>query len=162
MSSFRPGALSMLLLVLILSVSGSLVGCHPKSSCDLTAQLEQRAGAGAKDCGDATSDAGIAETDECVVSRFGKNEPFFAEYQRQGTDSEVVFGISSDGKGNVAFLTYDSDPSGGSDAAPVINGDICHDPSVDSSSDRDPATTSPITCASTASVGPTCGSLDRR
>src|SRR3954468_15404352 len=102
----RAGAFAM---VIGFGASVSLaVGCHPKSSCDLALQLEQRAGTGAKDCGDGSSEAGIADTDACVVSRFGKGEPFFARYRRMGEDSEVVFGISSDGKGNVAFLTYDS------------------------------------------------------
>lgn len=150
------------LLVGMLSVPAMLVGCHPKSSCDLTVQLRQRAGAAAKDCGDATSDAGIAETDACVVSRFGKDEPFFAQYPRQGEDSLLTLGISSDGKGNVAFLEYDSDPSGGGNAAPVINGSICHDPVLDTSSDRDPTTTTPIKCTSTTSIGPTCGAVTMR
>ena len=158
MWSCRVVALSILVLVLL----PVPVGCHPKSSCDLTVQLKQRAGVGAKDCGNPTGDAGIADTDACVVSTFGRNEPFFAQYKRQGTDSEVVFGIASDGKGHVAFLTYDSDPSGGSGADPMINGDICNDPAVDSSSDRDPATTPPLSCASTSSLGPTCGSLASR
>jgi hypothetical protein len=138
------------------------VGCHPKSSCDLTAQLKQQAGTAAKDCGNATSDAGIAARDECVDSRFGKNEPFFAQYEQQGTDSEVVLGISFDGKGNVIFLTYDSDPSGGSGAAPTINGAVCNDPTLDSSSDRDRTTTPPIACASTTNIGTTCSSLATR
>ena len=141
----------------MLAAPAMLVGCHPKSSCDLTAQLWQRAGAAAKDCGSATSDAGIAETDACVVSEFGKDEPFFAQYPRQGEDSKLTLGISSDGKGNFAFLEYDSDPSGGSSAAPVINGSICHDPVLDTSSDRDPTTTPPIKCTSMTSLGPTCG-----
>ena len=146
----------------MLSLLAMLVGCHPKSSCDLTLQLRQRAGAAAKDCGDATSDAGIAETDACVVSRFGKDEPFFAQYPRQGEDSQLTLGISSDGKGNVAFLEYDSDPSGGGSAAPVINGSICHDPFLDTSSDRDPTTTPPMKCTSMTSIGPTCGPVAMR
>ena len=150
------------LLGAILSTLATLVGCHPKSSCDLTVQLKQRAGAAAKDCGDATSDAGIAETDACVVSSFGKDEPFFAEYSRQGEDSKLTLGISSDGKGNVAFLEYDSDPSGGGSATPVINGSICRDPVLDTSSDRDPTTTPPIKCTSMTSIGPTCGSVTMR
>jgi hypothetical protein len=146
----------------MLSLLQTLAGCHPKSSCDLTVQLRQRAGAAAKDCGDATSDAGIAETDACVVSRFGKDEPFFAQYPRQGEGSQLTLGISSDGKGNVAFLEYDSDSSGSGSAAPVINGSICHDPLLDTSSDRDPTTTPPIKCTSMSSIGPTCSSVAMR
>ena len=150
----RAGALSFLFLV--------ADGCHPKSSCDLKVQLEQRAGSGAKDCGNGTSDAGIADTDACVVSSFEKSQAFFAQYPRAGDDSQVVFGISSDGKGHVAFLTFDSDPGGGSGKEPVINGRICNGPDIDTSSDRDPATTPPITCASTTNLGATCGPVSAR
>jgi len=80
-----------------------------------------------------------------------------AQYDRRGIDSKVVFGLAADSQGKVTFLLFDGDPSGGSGAEPVVTGDLCVEPSLDASSERDPFLAAPITCVSTTSLGHTCG-----
>jgi hypothetical protein len=126
------------------------------STCDLSGDLRKVAGNGAKDCGHVTVGSNTAKVDACVVDAFGKHAAFFAQYDRHGTDSQITSGLAGTTSGNVALLMLDSDPSGGSGAHPVITADSCKNPSVDTSTGRDTATTLPITCASTASLGNTC------
>jgi hypothetical protein len=126
-------------------------------SCDLRADLVLRAGAHATDCGHVELGADTTTVDDCVVDALGTNKPFFAQYDRQGTDSKIVLGIAGDGDGNVVFLLWDGDPSGGSGADPVIMGDECINPSPNVSPDRDPAIEPPIACESSSSLGRTCG-----
>jgi hypothetical protein len=95
--------------------------------------------------------------DACVVSAFENGTAFVAQYDRMGSDSRVVFGIAGDLNGQVTFLLWDGDPSGGSGADPAISGTLCAGPSVDSSSTRDPFVAPPLTCASTTTLGRTCG-----
>ena len=140
----------------ILVVAGSaMVGCS--SRCDLTTSLSSLTGGAAKDCGHVTLGADASVVDACVVSAFENQTPFVAQYDRQGTDSKVVFGIAGDAHGTVTFLLWDGDPSGGSGADPVVSGDACVAPAVSSDPARDPALTPPLTCGSTSSLGRTCG-----
>ena len=131
------------------------VGCS--SNCDLSAGLRARAGSGAVNCGHVGLGTDPSPVDACVVTAFESGAAFVAQYDRMGSDSRVVFGIAGDGNGNVTFLLWDGDPSGGSGADPVISGDRCVDPSVDLSSTRDPFVSPPVTCMSTTSLGRTCG-----
>ncbi len=142
---------------LVLLCGAVAAACSSKSTCDLAADLRTRAGSGAMDCGHAALGGDAKPVDDCVANAFNGGKPFIARYDRQGTDSQVVFGVASDGKGNVTFLLYDSDPSGGSGADPVISGDECVGPSLDTTPNRDPFTVSPIDCTSTNSLGRTCG-----
>lgn len=139
-------------------------GCSSKTvqsdsgtECDLTAGLRGIAGNDAIDCGYAVVGTDASPVDACVVSAFASGTAFLARYDRQGIDSQVVFGIAGDVDGQVTFLLWDGDPSGGSGAAPVISGLLCTAPSVDSSPMRDPFATPPVTCTSITSVGRTCG-----
>jgi hypothetical protein len=91
------------------------------------------------------------------VSAFENGTAFVAQYDRMGSDSRVVFGIAGDLNGQVTFLLWDGDPSGGSGADPAISGTLCVGPSVDSSSTRDPFVAPPLTSASTTTLGRTCG-----
>jgi hypothetical protein len=144
----------MMRLVLTLSVVAT-VGCS--SPCDLRSGLTARAGGGATDCGHAVLGTDASPVDACVVTAFEGGMAFVAQYDRMGADSRVVFGIAGDASGHVTFLLWDGDPSGGSGADAVISGDLCLDPSVDSSSTRDPFVVPPLTCGSTTSLGRTCG-----
>ena len=139
-------------LLLVLSCGGSSA-----ASCNLGTDLAARAGSSATDCGHARLNAGTASVDDCVVRAFGNHAAFFAQYDRIGTDSKLVFGLVGDSSGRVTFLLWDGDPSGGSGAPPVITGDRCEGPSIDSAPGRDTNTTPPIVCASTVSLGRTCG-----
>ena len=140
---------------LLVSAVVMVAGCSTK--CELNAGLSARAGNGAADCGHAALGGDASAVDACVVTAFKNGVAFVAQYDRQGTDSKVVFGIAGDAHGTVTFLLWDGDPSGGSGAAPVISGDLCLGPSVNSTQGRDPSTTPPLTCASSTSLGRTCG-----
>jgi len=127
------------------------------SKCELVTGLSAVSGAAATNCGHALRGADASAVDACVVTAFEKGVAFVAQYDRTGTDSTVVFGIAGDSNGRVTFLLWDSDPSGGSGEDPVITGNLCVGPSVDSSSTRDPFVAPPITCTSITSLGRTCG-----
>src|SRR6476469_10447802 len=141
-------------LLLTLSVVVT-VGCS--SQCELGSGLAARAGKGATDCGHAVLGTDASAVDACVVTAVESGMAFVAQYARMGTDSRVVFGIAGDVNGRVTFLLWDGDPSGGSGTGAVISGDTCVDPSVDSSSVRDPFVAPPLTCTSTNPLGRTCG-----
>jgi hypothetical protein len=133
-----------------------MVACSRKE-CDLVSQLRSRAGAGAVDCGYAVLNGNPQPVDGCVLDSFAAKVAFVARYDRQGIDSKVVFGIAGDTQGVVTFLLWDSDPSGGSGADPVVSGTNCVGPAPDLSANRNSYTTPPLTCTSSASLGQTCG-----
>jgi len=139
----------------VLAVAIVAAGCS--RTCELKAGLNARAGGGATDCGHAVLGADASSVDACVITAFESHMAFVAQYDRQGIDSKVVFGIAGDIHGTVTFLLWDGDPSGGSGVDPVISGDVCVAPSVDSSPTRDPFMTPPLTCMLTTSLGQTCG-----
>jgi hypothetical protein len=147
----RMRALTVLVLAALSSLSCS------EDECELEPQLRQRAGRGAKDCGHVPLGASADSVDQCVVEAFRSQQAFVARYDRQGTDSRVVSGLAGDAQGNVSFLLWDSDPSGGSGASPVISGGTCPNVSVDESSTRDPATSPPLMCDSEMTLVRTCG-----
>ena len=130
------------------------VGCS--RDCELSAGLRELAGDGATDCGHGVLGSDVSSVDACVVASFEKHWALVVQYDRQGIDSKVVLGIAGDVNGRVTFLLWDSDPSGGSGADAVISGDRCVNPSVDSSSSRDPSLAPPLSCTSTISLGRTC------
>src|SRR5436190_1201877 len=107
-----------LLAVLLSLLPVSSCGGSSAATCNLEADLAARAGSGATDCGHARLDASTASVDDCVVRAFGNHAAFFAQYDRRGTDSQVVFGLVGDSSGRVTFLLWDGDPSGGSGAPP--------------------------------------------
>ena len=135
-------------LVLLLMPAASCGGTNA-APCDLGNDLVARAGSSATDCGHALLDANAASVDNCVAEAFSNHSPFFAQYDRRGTDSKLVFGLAGDSSGKVTFLLWDGDPSGGSGAPPVITGDTCEGPAIDPAPGRDTSTTPPIMCAST-------------
>jgi hypothetical protein len=96
------------------------------------------------------------EVDACVTTAFASHRAFFAQYDAQGIDSSARVGIAGDRAGNVTYLQWDSDPSGGGDIGAVVNGNRCIGPSVDSSPTRDLSAAGPLSCTSTVSLGRTC------
>jgi GrpB-like predicted nucleotidyltransferase (UPF0157 family) len=135
----------------------TLLACGSRS-CELRSELVELTGRGARDCGHVVLGADPTSTDACVRESFNNHARFFAQYDRQGTDSKLVFGLAGDSSGNVTFLDWDGDPSGGSGAPPVTTGNRCEGPSVDTSTGRDAFSTPPIACSSAASLGQICGS----
>ena len=141
----------------VLAVLSTLACSSTSSDCELAPELRQRAGASFSDCGHAALGSNAQPVDQCVVTAFNAKQPFFARYDRMGTDSQVIFGVAGDANGNVTFLTWDSDPSGGSGAGPVISASTCVAPSVDDSPGRDAFTSPPLRCESVSESGRVCG-----
>lgn len=141
-----------------LLVLGLALSCSSQEpDCNLAADLQSRAGPGATDCGHAILGGSASSVDDCVIAAFNAGTAFVAQYDRQGTDSKVVFGIAGDANGNVTFLTWDGDPSGGSGSPPAITGLTCEGATPDASPSRDPFVKPPLDCSSTKSLGRTCG-----
>jgi hypothetical protein len=128
-------------------------GC---GECDIAEGLEEQAGSGATDCGQVAVGGDPSAVDACAIAAFMSSRAFYARYERQGTDSKVIFGVAGTNLRRVTFLLWDSDPSGGGDRGAVITGTRCEDPRVDQSSGRDPSTMPPFTCFSTTDLGRTC------
>ena len=106
-------ALERVLLVVLLAA----MGCS--SECDLTEGAPRESpGNGAMDCGHAVLGTDASAVDACVVSAFTGGMPFMAQYDRQGSDPRVVFGVAGDVQGAVTFLLWDGDPSGRLPARP--------------------------------------------
>jgi hypothetical protein len=133
----------------------TMVSCSSKQ-CDLVPQLQSRAGASAVDCGYAVLNGNPQPVDICVLDSFTTKAPFIARYDRRGKDSKVVFGLAGDAQGNVTFLDWDGDPSGGSGTGPVITGTECVGPTPDPSTNRNSYATPPLRCTSSTSLGRTC------
>jgi hypothetical protein len=119
--------------------------------------LAARAGNNATDCGYAVLGSDASPVDACITDAFNGGTAFYARYDRNGTDSKTVFGIAEDAGGNMTFLLWDSDPSGGSNTGPVVDANLCVGPTLDTSPTRDSFASSPVTCTSMASLGRTCG-----
>jgi hypothetical protein len=135
-----------------------LTSCGSDSPpCELGAQLAARAGGGAKDCGHALLDSDPAPVNTCVVDSFGNHASFVAQIDQRGIDSRVITGIARDTAGQLTFLSYDGDPSGGGGARPRIDAFVCVNPSIDMSSSPENSQTAPFVCESQKAIGVICG-----
>ena len=139
----------------ILTLLLPALACGEK--CNLDGSLRARAGSGGVDCGRVEIGGDRGQTDACVVDAFHAGKPFFARYERRGTDSHVAFGLVRGADGVVTMLLYDGDPGGGSgDGRPVILASVCEGPSAVDSLASLTANASPITCAASRSIGLVC------
>jgi hypothetical protein len=156
-----------------------VTACARKWTCDLAGQLRERAGADAHDCGKASGDSGAppaeldagangasvpsdggvagSPVDLCVASAFAQGKPFYAGYPLTGKDAKLVYGIASDGSGNVTILQYDP----GSHQDPTIRATRCVSPEVELSSARNSGSPAPFRCESIEQLGETCGAPPR-
>jgi hypothetical protein len=100
-----------------------------QNGCEIEASARHLAGAGARDCGSVGIDEDPTAVDACVISSFEKHAPFYAIYTLQGIDSQVMMAFVGNGT-SVWTLSYDSDPSGGSDVGAVIYQSTCLEPTV--------------------------------
>jgi hypothetical protein len=132
-----------------------MTGCA-ESECKLADELRERAGAGATNCGHVALGADPSPVDACVVMAFSTGRAFHAQYDLQGQDSKVIRGVAGNSQGEVTFLLWDSDPSGGSDAGAVVSADSCVGPTVDVPSSSEASAAGPLMCTSTTSLGRTC------
>ena len=153
-----------------------VTGCARKWTCDLAGQLEERAGTGARNCGESKGDAGSGEAerdadvpgdagaspvDDCVASALRAHQAFYAQYPLAGKGATLVYGVASDGEGTVTILQYDPNPSGGSNQDPTIRATECMSPEFDPSSTRNSGSPAPLHCASITQLGQTCGQPSR-
>ncbi len=97
--------------------------------CSIEAEASDLAGQDATACGSVGIDEDPTTVDACVVGAFQKGTPFYAIYTLQGIDSQVQNAFASDGS-SLWTLSYDSDPSGGSQVGAVIYQSTCMDPTV--------------------------------
>jgi hypothetical protein len=97
--------------------------------CTIEATARDLAGEGAEACGFVGIDEDPTMVDACVVGAFRKGAPFYAIYALQGIDSQVTMAFASNGP-SIWTLSYDSDPSGGSQVGAVIYQSTCEAPTV--------------------------------
>ena len=100
-----------------------------QNGCEIEASARHLAGQGAVDCGSVGIDEDPTAVDACVIDAFQKGTAFYAIYTLQGIDSQVMMAFVGDGS-SVWTLSYDSDPSGGSDVGAVIYQSTCVEPTV--------------------------------
>jgi hypothetical protein len=128
-----------------------LSACSDDDECNLGDEARSRAGTGAIDCGHVALGDDPKTVDDCVTEAFETDQPFYAEYEARGTDSDVVRGIARNAEGTVTFLLWDSDPSGGGGHDPVISGDVCVEPPT-----LDPNVSPPVTCPASTPLMRVC------
>jgi hypothetical protein len=80
----------------------------------LNKEMRQLSGWPAIDCGSVPINGDRGDVDNCVQSAFLAHKPFVARYEEQGMDSVLAIGIAATPQRQFYFLTYNSDPSGGS------------------------------------------------
>ena len=84
------------------------------------------AGAGSHNCGTIPLGSDYKAAFACAKNGISSGTAFRVARQVQGVDSFIWEGAARDEKGNIWAVLYDSDPSGGSRAAPVLNVTQCH------------------------------------
>jgi len=95
---------------------------------DFTNRVKAVAGEGAEDCGVAAIGEGSDQT-QCVAFNFGQENPSFAIFNEQGSDSTIANAFAVNADGRVFQLLFDSDPTGGgSDSNGVITMTECITP----------------------------------
>jgi hypothetical protein len=139
-------------------LAGALVafaGCS-KAQCSLDAEMTQRTDFGNVDCGGVGVGQDGGPTDACVLNQLAAGAAFTARYAAQGTDSTVVTGVVAHAQGDVLFLTFDSDPCGGSHCDPTVSEARCVDPTPLPASEVRAPGMPPIQCSSLESHGTVC------
>jgi hypothetical protein len=125
-TALPPGELVLLLLALLACTDSS---DSDEGACSIERTARDLAGQDATNCGSVGIDEDPTAVDACVISAFQKHAPFYAIYTLQGIDSQVETAFVGDGE-SVWTLSYDSDPSGGSDVGAVIYQSTCVEPTV--------------------------------
>jgi hypothetical protein len=99
--------LSPALLTIVFGVM--LAGCRRQMSDDVASQhLRSIAGKNATDCGHVGLHQSATAASDCSLSTWKAKRPFLVSYDVQGIDSRLVFGMASDGGGDVFSVKYDS------------------------------------------------------
>jgi hypothetical protein len=78
------------------------------------AELRERAGAGARDCGVVALGSPHQESLGCATASLATKRPFFVAFQVMGIDSQVYRGLVLTQQGTTERGTWDSDVWGGS------------------------------------------------
>jgi hypothetical protein len=126
-------------------------GCS--HDCTLDDDLRLFAGDSALDCGTAAEDR--TDVDACATGAFEDGTPFFARYQQQGEDSQLLTAVAMNSTGTVKVFRWDSSPCGGGSCSPVTDVQSCEGPALETMS-MDPNAL-PISCTSLGLAQRTCG-----
>jgi hypothetical protein len=125
--------------------------------CSIQAALVQSGGTGATDCGYVHFGDTSQTADDCAVSAFMMNRPFFVSYDRRGTDSHLIRGLVGGTGGLVSVVDYDGNVSGGGgNGNPAIDQQACNAPSVSTTPGDRTLGEMPIACGSTGSYVRLC------
>ena len=88
--------------------------CHSGPSLkDYRVQLRETAGSGAMDCGTIMLGASKTQAVLCTDSALSARRPVFVAFQVMGFDSQIVHGLTVDGRGHALKFAWDSDMYGG-------------------------------------------------
>lgn len=143
------------LLICVIGWSACSATSNAGAECSLEEEVQQRCGADARDCGRADDEGSRSAVDTCVVEALNGTGPFFAIYERAGTDSETAQAICRDGDGVVLRLDWDSDPSGGDRTGAVVTGTRC-DGATAAEIDPDGGGGLPLACGRVTELGYVC------
>ena len=105
---------------LVLVIALSTIACSTSPEERLSKAIRRLAGPEAEDCGRVRISEKRTAVDACAVRAFRSQRPFFARYDTRGTDSSVADVLVRTPAGDMFDVAYDSDPSGGSRASPLI------------------------------------------
>ena len=121
-------------------------------TCDADGLARAAAGDNAIACGTVAIGADRSAVDACVLHAFTAHQPFYARYDMQGIDSKGARLEAGDASGRVFLLTWDGDPSGGSQTHETVDQVECTSPNIDLT-----ANNAGFTCASAMPNVRVCG-----
>lgn len=93
--------------------------------------LARQAEETAVDCGIIPIGGNSEEGFNCALAAQEAGKGFILQIQRQSIDSQIADGWAATQNGNLLFLHYDSDPSGGNRTSAVIYQQTCATPEWD-------------------------------
>lgn len=147
----------MRMLVSFALVVASSFGCGQTCEVeDVREQASERAGSGATNCGDLDLRADATAAYACVHDAFRAGAPFRFTQGVMGRDSRVIKGWARNATGELFYLTYDSDRSGGGQDGGAIYVQRCDG----AAPNEDPSVSSPnalFACATRSPLEQTCG-----
>ncbi len=94
----------------------------------LEIESKRLAGSDAIDCGRVRINGDPKAATQCAVAAQKAAKPFRVRYDMRGIDSSVAVAIVRTPIGTVGVLSYDSDPSGGSQIGEVVYPKKCPEP----------------------------------
>lgn len=127
-ASRKPNNAAILCLMLLIGCAED--GDGKKNESDFRTEVVSKAGSSAYNCGDLEIGGDRIPVDQCVTEHFSNLQPFYAIYQWQGIDSIVKTGVAFNSRYELFIVSFDSDPSGGSNVGAAISSRICESPRI--------------------------------